>query len=326
MDELHIEATADAILAGTEQLGLEAVPDHPVSSVLNLQPAKELVLSEITLSPNSNLSGKSIKEIDFRSRYQVSVLAARHREKTLFSRLGDIPVQFGDSILIQGNLNDINQVRKDNQFLLLDMPVVENRLNHKAPFALVILLGAMIVVSAGWLHISAAMFIAALLMVLGGVLTIDEAYQSIEWKAVFLIAGMLSLGLVMGNSGTASYLANQVISLAGGYGVYAVLFAIFIFTSLLTTVIANAAATVLAVPIAIDAAFALGVDPHTFVMAVIIAASTSFLLPISHQVNVIIYGPGDYHFSDYSKVGIWLSLLIMLVTLIFLPIIWPFYP
>ncbi len=325
-DELHIEATAEAILAAGKLLGLEAVPDHPINVAPNLPTNQEIVLSEITLSPNSNLVGKSINEIDLRSRYMVSVLAVRSREQTLFSHLGDIPLNFGDSILIQGIAEKITSIRRDRQFLLLDIPEVDKRLNHKAPLALTILLGVLIVAIVGWLNLSAAMFIGALLMVVGGVLNIEEAYQSIEWKAVFLIAGMLPLGLAMGSSGTASLLAEQLISTAGKFGTLAILVAIFIFTSILTTFTANAAATVLAVPIAISVALGIGADPHPFVMAVIISASTSYLMPFSHPVNVLIYGPGDYHVSDYFKVGIWLSLLILLVTVVFLPIIWPFYP
>jgi di/tricarboxylate transporter len=169
------------------------------------------------------------------------------------------------------------------------------------------------------------MFIGALLMVLSGTLTMDEAYQSIEWKSVFLIAGMLPLGLAMENTGTAQLLADQIINLIGGWGVLAVMMGIFIMTGLLTEVMSNAAATVLAVPIAIDAALRLGANPHTFVMAIVVAASTSFLMPIGHQVNVLIYGPGGYKFFDYTKVGVWLNLLLLILTALVLPIIWPLY-
>jgi di/tricarboxylate transporter len=151
----------------------------------------------------------------------------------------------------------------------------------------------------------------------------DEAYQAIEWKAVFLIAGMLPLGLAMESTGTAQLIAKQIISLIGDQGAIAVMMGIYIMTGLLTEVMSNAAATVLAVPIAIDAALGLGADPHAFVMAIVIAASTSFLMPIGHQVNVLVYGPGGYRFFDYTKVGVWLNLLLLIMTAIFLPIIWP---
>ena len=205
------------------------------------------------------------------------------------------------------------------------MPKQEKRRIKKAPIAIMILLGVLFLISTSLLHVSIAMFIGALLMVLSGTLTMDEAYQSIEWKSVFLIAGMLPLGLAMENTGTAQLLANQIINLIGDWGVLAVMMGIFIMTGLLTEVMSNAAATVLAVPIAIDAAMSLGANPHTFVMAIVIAASTSFLMPIGHQVNVLIYGPGGYKFFDYTKVGVWLNLILLILTALVLPIIWPLF-
>jgi di/tricarboxylate transporter len=167
------------------------------------------------------------------------------------------------------------------------------------------------------------MLIGALLMVLSGTLTMDEAYRSIDWKSVFLIAGMLPLGLAMQSTGTAQLLADQIVSLVGNWGPLAVMMGIYLVTGLLTEVISNAAAAVLAVPIAVDAALNLGASPHAFVMATVIAASTSFLMPIGHQVNVLVFGPGGYRFADYARVGVWLNLLLFILTALILPLIWP---
>ena len=160
-------------------------------------------------------------------------------------------------------------------------------------------------------------------MVVSGVLLMDEAYEAIDWKAVFLIAGMLPLGTAMEETGTARLLAEQIILLTGSWGPVAVLAGIFLLTALLTEVISNAAATVLMVPIAIDAALSLGVAPQAYVMATVLAASTSFLMPIGHQVNIIIYGPGGYKFSDYTRVGVGLNLIMLLLVITVLPRIWP---
>jgi di/tricarboxylate transporter len=270
------------------------------------------------------LNEKTIRQIDFRSRYGLSVLAIQHEGVTQYTRLGEIPIEYGDVILVEGPVDKIGQMRRDEEFLFLEMPSPEIRRIRKAPIALAILLGTLVVISAGWLHVSAAMFIAALMMVLTGTLKMEEAYNAVEWKSVFLIACMLPLGLAMENTGTARLLADQIIRLVGSWGVIAVLVGIYIMTSLLTEVMSNAAATVLAVPIAIDAALELGVDPHTFVIAVVIAASTSFLMPVGHQVNVLVYGPGGYRFSDYTKVGLWLNLLLLTMIVLTLPLIWPF--
>jgi di/tricarboxylate transporter len=324
-DELHVEANADAIIAATQNLKLEAVPDRAIQPYDPEPSRSAFELAEIVLAPNSKLAGKTFKEIGFRDRYNLSVLALRHHGRTLISRLGDVRLSFGDSLLIQGPIEKINQIRSDRNFLLLDMPKPELRRTNKAPVALIILLGVLLVVSTGLLNVAVAMFIGAILMVLSGTLTMDEAYQAIEWKAVFLIAGMLPLGLAMENTGTAQLIADQIILLVGDWGAVAVMMGIFVMTGLLTEVMSNAAATVLAVPIAIDAALRLGANPHAFVMAIVIAASTSFLMPIGHQVNVLVYGPGGYQFSDYTRVGIWLNLILLILTALLLPIIWPLY-
>jgi di/tricarboxylate transporter len=130
----------------------------------------------------------------------------------------------------------------------------------------------------------------------------------------------------METSGTAELIANTLVGLVGGLGPMAVLLAVFLLTALMTEIISNAAATVLVVPIAIDTALSLGASPYAFVMAVVIAASTSFLLPIGHQVNVLVFGPGGYKVTDYTRVGIWLNLIILILVAIFLPIFWPLFP
>jgi di/tricarboxylate transporter len=322
-DEIHIEAKPEAILEAEQALKLQPVSDRDIQSWEKDPTRQAYELAEITLAPNSQLSGKTFSEIDFRSRWGLSILALRHHNEMIFSRLGDVPLSFGDSLLVQGSVEQINKLRSSRNFLLLDMPQPETRKLSKAPIAILILFGVLGVVSTGLLHVSIAMFIGALLMVLSGTLTMEQAYRSIEWKSVFLIAGMLPLGLAMENTGTAQLLADQIINLIGGWGELAVLMGIFVMTGLLTEVMSNAAATVLAVPIAIDAALSMGANPRAFVMAIVIAASTSFLMPIGHQVNVLIYGPGSYQFFDYTKVGIWLNLILMVLTALFLPIIWP---
>ena len=324
-DELHIEAKPDAILEAQQALNLQPVPDREITPWKEEESRYAFELAEVVLAPNSTLSGKTFKEIDFRSRYGLSILALRHQNQTLFSRLGEVPLTFGDSLLVQGPVENINKLRSDRNLLLLEMPKQEVRRIKKAPIAVMILLGVLLLISTSLLHVSIAMFIGALLMVLTGTLTMDEAYQSIEWKSVFLIAGMLPLGLAMENTGTAQLLANQIINLIGDWGPLAVMMGIFIMTGLLTEVMSNAAATVLAVPIAIDAAMSMGANPHTFVMAIVIAASTSFLMPIGHQVNVLVYGPGGYRFFDYTKVGVWLNLVLLILTALVLPLIWPMY-
>jgi di/tricarboxylate transporter len=147
------------------------------------------------------------------------------------------------------------------------------------------------------------MLIGAMFLVLTKVLNMDEAYDSIQWKSVFLIAGMLPMGIAMQNTGTALLLAEKIVDLVGGLGPMAVVMGIFLMTALTTEVMSNTAATVLVTPFAIDAARSLGVNPQTFVIAVVIAASTSFLMPIGHQANILVFGPGDTNFSITQKLA-----------------------
>lgn len=322
-DKLLVEAPAETLLEATQNLGFAPVPDGNNHS--SRIPDGSLKLAEVVLSPKSRLQAKSLSEIDFRERFGLSVLAIRHEGEMLFSRLAQIPLQFGDSLLVEGDTERLTLLRRDPDFLMLDTyPPLAPRRVHKAPLTVAILLGGLVVVTAGLLPVPVALLVGAILMVLSGALSMEEAYQSIEWKSVFLIAGMLPLGVAMEVTGTAQLMADWIVQTIGGWGVLAVLVGIYLMTGLLTEVMSNAAATVLVTPIAIDAALQLGVDPRSFVIGVVLAASTSFLMPIGHQVNVIIFGPGGYKFADYTRVGVFLNLILLLVVILTLPLIWPF--
>jgi di/tricarboxylate transporter len=152
----------------------------------------------------------------------------------------------------------------------------------------------------------------------------DEAYGAIEWKAVFLIAGMLPLGIAMEQTGAAKLLADGVVSLVGGLGPLAVTASLFILTALATQVMPNPAVTVLLGPIALNTAVDLGISPYSLMMTVAISASAAFLSPVGHPANVLILGPGGYRFSDYPRVGLPLTLVVLVVVLLVLPLVWPF--
>jgi di/tricarboxylate transporter len=324
-DRLLVEASAENLLAVTQSLGLAPAPEG--NSTNPHIPDGSLKLAEVVLSPKSGSHGKTLAKLDFRARFGLSVLAIRHEGTTLFSRLVEIPLQFGDSLLVEGSTERLAALRRDPDFLMLDTyPPLEPRRLHKAPLTVAILLAGLVMVTAGWLPVPVALLIGAILMVISGALSMEEAYQSIEWKSVFLIAGMLPMGIAMENTGTAQLMADWIVGLIGDWGALAVLAGIFVMTGLLTEVMSNAAATVLVTPIAIDAALRLGADPRAFVIGVVLAASTSFLMPIGHQVNVIVFGPGGYKFSDYPRVGVFLNLVLLTVVLLTLPLVWPLFP
>ena len=318
-DVLLLEAPADTLLEISHQYALQ-----PVGTADPFAQDSHLELAEIGLTPRSRFKGRTLIDLDFREKYGASVLAIRHSGEALIDKLGNVPIEFGDALLVQAAPDKLALLRKNPNFMILDEPRPELKRTAKAPHALAILSVTLFVITVGWLDVATMMLMGAVALVVFQVISMDEAYQAIDWQSVFLIAGMLPLGMAMEQTGTARLLADSLVGLIGGWGPVAVLAGMFMLTALLTEVISNAAATVLMVPIAIDAAFGMGVDPRPLVMATVIAASTSFLMPVGHQVNVIIYGPGGYKFSDYARVGVGLNLLLLLLVTLTVPLIWAF--
>jgi di/tricarboxylate transporter len=323
-DILLVEGQPEDIVNAGTTLELKPLPGRDADGLERELTSGSERLVEVTLSPRSDLEGKTLSDIDFRARYDLAVMAIRHQGESIITRLPEIPLRFGDALLVQGESERVEKLRADTNFLILDTPPIIRWRRQKAPLTLAILIAALVVIVGGWLSPAATLLIASLLMILSGSLGMDEAYEAIDWRSIFLIAGILPLGIAMETSGTAVLIADQIGGLLGDLGPRGVMIGLFLLTALLTEVISNAAATVLLVPIAIDIALGLNVSTKTYVMAVVIAASTSFLMPIGHQVNVIIFGPGGYRFADYPKVGVWLNLIILLLVAIFLPIVWPF--
>jgi di/tricarboxylate transporter len=320
-DILLAQGGSQTILTVSEKIGI-SLPSSSNSLQTDDLRSTETTIAEIVVSQLASFIGKTLRDIDFRAHYGLNVLAIWREESPIHGRLSEVPIHMGDTLLVHGRRERIEAVRNDQAFLLLRPPQQLLRLG-KAPINLLIFVSMITMVSMGWLHISVAAVLGATVSVLTGCLTMDEAYNSIEWKSVYLIAGMLPMGIAMEKTGTAQFLSEQIISLVGDMGPLAVLVGLFVLTTIITGFMSNAAAAVLVAPIAINTAFTLGVDPRAFAMGVGIAASNSFLFPIGHQACILVYGPGGYRFFDYTKVGLPLSILIWILMLIFLPIFWP---
>jgi di/tricarboxylate transporter len=286
----------------------------------------EVGLVEVTLSPHSVLSGKTLGEIHFREKYGLSVLAIWRKGRAHRSELRDMQLRFGDALLLYGHRKKLGVLGREPDFLVLTETAQEMPREKKAPIALAIMGGVLLPVIFGWLPIYIAVVIGAAVMVMTRCLTMEEAYRFIEWKAVFLIAGMLPLGTALDKTGAARLLAEGVMGLLGPLGPHAVLFGLLAITFLATSIIPTAALVVLMVPIALKTAAGLGISPHTLLMGIAMAASSSFTSPISHPANVLVMGPGGYRFVDYLKVGVPLTLLILALLMGVLPILWPFAP
>jgi di/tricarboxylate transporter len=321
-DILLIEGMVDNLVWADATGRLDVQPEVGINDG-DLQ-SEVVGIAEVILSPHSRLVGKTLADIQFREKYQVSVLAILRDGRPRRTALVELPLRFGDTLLVQGPHQYIRILQREPDFVVLgDLEAAPAIRVKKAPLALGLMLVMLVPVIIGWLPIAASALLAGVLMVITGCLTMDEAYGSIEWKAVFLVAGTLPLGIAMEKTGTAAFLAGLMVDAVGGYGPLALLAGFYVLTNLLTQFMANAASMVLIAPVVIQAAQQIGSDPHALLMAVAVAAAAAFLTPVAHQSNVLVMGPGGYRFSDYFKVGLPLNLLTFVVTLLIVPLVWP---
>ena len=323
-DTLLVEGRKEDLMTVQGLQGLEVDPEARFT-LPDLE-SDEIGMVEAMLSPYTTLAGKSLRQLNFREKYGLNVLAILREGRAYHSDLRDMALRFGDALLVYGRRDRMAVLGSEPDFLLLSETIQEAPRLDKAPAALIIMGAVLLSVVLGWLPIYIAAVIGAALTVLVGCLTMDEAYRFIEWKAVFLIAGMLPLGIAMQQSGAAQLLAEGVVSLVGGWGPLAVMAAIFLMAALSAQVMPTAAVAVLLAPIAINTANDLGISPYALMMTVAVSASASFLSPVAHPANVLTMSPGGYRFTDYIKVGLPLTLVILAVTLLVLPIFWPLVP
>jgi di/tricarboxylate transporter len=323
-DLLIVEGALENLMRARDRLGVEIEAERKVD-IAQMEDDRAHIV-EATLAPRSRMIGRTLREIRFRDRYGFTVLALWRQGELIVQRLRDVRLQFGDALLLQGAKERMGVLQERGDFLVLEAVAFEPRRRRRAPLAVGILFLVIGLVTFGVLKTPTAMLLGAVLLAVTGCLNMEEAYESIEWRSVFLIAGMLPLGTAMETTGTARYLADLLVLSIGKLGPVALLAGIYVFVALLTQPMSNAAATVLVAPIAIDAALEIGASPHPFVLATVIGASTSFLTPVGHQVNVLVYGPGGYRFLDYARVGALLSLCVLGATLVVLPRVWPLYP
>ena len=323
-DHLILRGSAQNLLIASEELNLKIQTDQEYE-LADLD-TKQSNIFEATLAPRSTMVDRTLKEVQFRDRFGFMALAIWRQGEVLTEHLRDVKLQFGDALLLQGPPGRVRALQEGNEFLVLEPVEFKRSQRNKAPLAAGIMLLVITLAIFTNIGIATAMVMGSVAMVLTGCLTMDEAYESIDWRTVFLVGGMLSLGIAMENSGTANFLADHILNALGDYGPLGLLAGIYILSALITQPMSNAAAVVLMVPIAIDTAFGIEANHLTFTMAVVIGAATSFLSPVGHKANVLVFGPGGYRFFDYTRVGFLLTIALFIVSMIFLPILWPFYP
>lgn len=285
--------------------------------------SQQIGLAEVLLSPRTTLAGKTLNDLLFRDHYGLSVLAILRKGRASRAGLQDMPLQFGDALLVYGPRQSLEAVARDDDFLVLDQAAAQAPRLHKAPVAAAVMIAVLGSAILGLVPIAIAALTGVAVMVVTGCLKMEEAYQAIEWKVVFLIASMLPLGVAIENTGAAQMGAEALIALVGDLGPRWVVATLFGVTVLGTQVIPTAALVVLMAPVALGTAARLGISPQLLMMTVAIAASSSFASPLSHPAHLLVMGPGGYKFTDYVKVGVPLTVVSLLVSVWLLPMFWP---
>ncbi|NJC27548.1 SLC13 family permease [Neolewinella antarctica] len=283
-------------------------------------------LIEMVVTPNSEFVGKTLRQVDFRRSYRAVPLAIRHREETLNEQLYELPLMAGDVILAEVKshylveLQKIEQ-RQDSPFILLSSDSIADFKRGRFYFVLLTIVGLIGLATFDVLPISIAALLGVCLLALGRTITMKEAYEAIDWKIVFLLAGALSLGKAMGNSGLDADMASLLTGTVANWGAYALIAVLYLTTNLLTELMSNNATAALLAPVAIAAAAQLGIDPQALLVTVAIAASASFMTPVGYQTNTMVYGAGRYTFMDFVKVGTPLNLICWGVTTVLVPLL-----
>lgn len=312
----------------SDLLTLEGLQDLEVESQGDLDldrlETETTGLLEVVLSPGSSLAGQALGDIDFRTQYGVNVLAIWREGRAYRSNLQEMKLRFGDALLVFGPRRRLQLLGKERGFLALREDVQQAPRLEKIPLAIAIMAGVILSVIFGWLPISVSAVAGATLMVLSGCLNMEEAYNSIEWRAVFLIAGMLPLGIALETTGTARYLGEGVVSLMGSMSPRILLAGLYMLAALASQFMPNPAVAVLLAPIALNAANQLGISPYPLMMGVALSASAAYLSPVGHPANMLVMGPGGYRFGDYIRVGLPLTLVTLAVVVLILPVFWGF--
>ena len=330
-DKLILSCKPQEIIETKDIDGLDII-DEETYGVEKIS-SEESLMVEAVVGPSSSLISKTLTEANFRSRYNLSVIAIHRKGKNLNSQMDQIRLKSSDTILLMGVKNDIERLRHSEETILLDKATTPMKnFRNKAPIALGILFFIIFSATVRWLPISVASIAGVAMLMVTGCIKPSEAYKSVEWNIIILIYGMLSLGLTMEETGVSSYIASSVTSvslglLEGSMQMLLALVILYLITSILTELLSNAATIVIMAPISLELAYSLNLcanDARAFLLTTCIAASASFITPIGYQTNTFVYTVGGYKFGDFAKIGIFFNLIYFTGTITLVCYFWGF--
>ncbi|HEY32550.1 MAG TPA: SLC13 family permease [Dehalococcoidia bacterium] len=321
-DLLLLHGHIERIVAMEQKYGLELLKNVRVRDQQLRSDETQLV--EVLIPPGSNLIGRTLATSDFFRRYRASILAMQRRGHVLRDRLADIELSSGDTLLLQGHKDDVVRLMNSAHAVVTN-ELTELYFRKDRAIAAVLLTVALVVLAAfNIVPIMVAAGIGALGMVLTRCLTIEEVYNAIDWKIIFLLGGIIPLGVAMESSGAVLLLADTVLQPLLEWGPLPLLAATYIVTAILTELMSNNATAAILAPIVIMLAGAINADPRPFLVAITFAASTSFATPVGYQTNTMVYSPGGYRFTDFTRIGLPLNIIFWVLAVILIPLLWPF--
>lgn len=319
-DVIFVEGQSDEILKIKDMSGIEIKADVKLSDP-NLS-NDDLGFVEVILLPRSPLIGRTLKGYAFREKYDLQVIGISRHGETIYREMSGVPLRIGDILLVQGKREKIAELHGEQAFRIIgELGEDRPKLGH-APLAIGIFVCVLVLATSKLVSMPVAVTLGVAAIFLTRCISSEQAYCEIEWKAIILIACMLSLGMAMENTGTAAYLAGLIVSGVGHLGPYALLTGFFALTVLLTQPMSNQAAAIVILPIAIQAAFQLSLNPRPIAIMIAVAASCSYITPLE-PACLMVYGPGRYRFTDFLKVGALLTMIIYGIAILLIPYFWP---
>ena len=286
---------------------------------------ENFVLVEAFVSPNSRLVDSTLKEVDFRRTYKATALAIRSHGRTIRQKIGTVRLEHGDSLLILTDRQQLGDLHRTEDFLVLEeLPFTRLR-KDKLPWALGIFIGIILAATFDVLSILEASLLGTSLMLLTRCIRSQEIYSNLHWQTIVMLGCLIPLGTAMETTGTARFMAEYLVERLQAFGPTAVLSGLYLATTILTSLMSNTATGVLMLPIALSLGETLGTRPDPFVFSIMFASSASFMTPMGYQTNTFVFGPGGYKFSDFLRVGAPLNLLFWILATLFIPIFWPFH-